>query len=172
MNIVLVGFMGTGKSAVGARLARRLGWSLVDTDALIVEAAGCTIPEIFSRDGEAGFRDRESAAVSDAAARDQVVIATGGGIESGVWRQILADVLGLPLQKSLMTEQAGVGAALLAGVGTGMYESFEEAGGLMQHYSEPTEPVAERRALYDALYAEYQALYPKLREDFHTLSDL
>jgi xylulokinase len=100
------------------------------------------------------------------------IIATGGGIESGVWRGIVADVLGLPLQKSLMTEQAGVGAALVAGVGTGMYASFEDAGGLMQRYGAPTEPDAGRQAVYNALYAEYRALYPKLRENFHTLSEL
>lgn len=79
MNIVLVGFMGTGKSAVGARLADRLGRPLVDTDALVAAAAGCSIPEIFAREGETGFRDRESAAVAAAAARAKVVIATGGG---------------------------------------------------------------------------------------------
>lgn len=80
MNIVLVGFMGTGKSAVGACLAERLGWPLVDTDLLVATEAGCSIPEIFAREGEAGFRERESAAVASAAARDRVVIATGGGV--------------------------------------------------------------------------------------------
>ncbi len=100
------------------------------------------------------------------------VIATGGGVESGVWRQILADVLGLPLQKSLMSEQASVGAALLAGVGVGIYGSFEEAGALTAHYGTPTMPDETRQAAYNALYAEYRALYPKLKEDFHTLSRL
>lgn len=100
------------------------------------------------------------------------VIATGGGVESGVWRQILADVLGLPLQKSLMNEQASVGAALLAGVGVGLYPTFADAGRLTAHYGTPTEPDASRQAAYAALYAEYRALYPKLRADFHALAGL
>jgi shikimate kinase len=80
MNIVLVGFMGTGKSAVGERLAAALGWPLLDTDAVIEERAGCRIAEIFARAGEPGFREQESAVVAEAAARDCVVIATGGGV--------------------------------------------------------------------------------------------
>jgi shikimate kinase len=79
MNIVLVGFMGTGKSAVGERLAVVLGWPFLDTDAVIEERAGCRIAEIFARAGEPGFRDQESAVVAEAAARDRAVIATGGG---------------------------------------------------------------------------------------------
>ena len=61
LNIVLIGFMGTGKSAVGRVLARRLGWRHLDTDAEIERAAGRTIPEIFTEEGEAAFRARESA---------------------------------------------------------------------------------------------------------------
>lgn len=102
----------------------------------------------------------------------ETVIAAGGGTDSAVWRQILADVLGLPLQKSPITEQAPVGAALLAGIGTGVYRNYEEAGALTARYGAATEPVAERRALYDALYEEFKALYPKLRDDFHTLGNL
>jgi xylulokinase len=98
------------------------------------------------------------------------VVATGGGMESAVWRQILADVLDLRLQKTLMSEQTGTGAALLAGVGVGVYGSFEEAGRVMQHYGAPTEPNPANRAVYDALYAEFTGLYPKLREDFHRLA--
>ncbi len=60
-NIVLIGFMGTGKSAVGRVLARRLGWRHLDTDAEIERQAGRTIPEIFTAEGEAAFRAREAA---------------------------------------------------------------------------------------------------------------
>ncbi len=60
-NIVLIGFMGTGKSAVGRVLARRLGWRHLDTDAEIERQAGRTIPEIFTEEGESAFRARESA---------------------------------------------------------------------------------------------------------------
>jgi shikimate kinase len=78
-NIVLVGFMGSGKTSVGAELARRLGWELVDTDELVEARAGTTIVDIFAREGEARFRDLETAAVREAASRRCAVIATGGG---------------------------------------------------------------------------------------------
>jgi shikimate kinase len=79
-TIILVGFMGTGKSVVGKRLAERLGRPFVDTDALIVEAAGQTIPRIFAAEGEAGFRERETAVLRDLASTDGAVVATGGGV--------------------------------------------------------------------------------------------
>jgi shikimate kinase len=71
--------MGSGKSSVGAELARRLGWELVDTDALIESATGCVIADIFAQEGEETFRDLESDAVRQASERSRVVIATGGG---------------------------------------------------------------------------------------------
>jgi xylulokinase len=100
------------------------------------------------------------------------VIATGGGSESVVWRQILADILGLPLQKSMLTEQAAIGAALLAGVGIGIYSTFEDAGLDTGQYGKVTVPVPENAKLYNTLYEEYKALYPRLRDDFHRLSGL
>jgi shikimate kinase/3-dehydroquinate synthase len=78
MNIVLVGFMGSGKSKVGKRLASQTGRSLIDIDALIT-SDGETIGEIFEREGEAGFRKRERAAVKEAARATNAVISTGGG---------------------------------------------------------------------------------------------
>lgn len=77
--IFLVGFMGSGKTTVGRILAARLGWAFVDLDALIVAAAGVSVPEIFVRDGEVGFRRREAAAVREAASMRHTVVATGGG---------------------------------------------------------------------------------------------
>lgn len=79
-NIVLIGFMGAGKSTVGSRLARFLGYRLVDLDRLIVERAGCSIKEIFARDGEVVFRDYEAAALRALAGMRRIVVATGGGI--------------------------------------------------------------------------------------------
>lgn len=79
MNIVLIGLMGSGKSAVGRLLAEKLGRPFVDTDGLVEEAAGCPIPELFAREGEAAFREREAAVISAVAARDGQVVATGGG---------------------------------------------------------------------------------------------
>lgn len=99
-----------------------------------------------------------------------IVIASGGGMESDVWRQIMADVLGLPLQRSLLIEQASVGAALLGGVGAGVYADIEEACARTVRYGPLTEPDLSRHAVYNELYAQFRALYPRLREDFHMLS--
>ena len=77
--IFLIGFMATGKTTVGQLVAARRGWSFVDLDQAIVAGAGMTVAEIFAREGEAGFRQREAAAVRAAAARTRTVIATGGG---------------------------------------------------------------------------------------------
>ncbi len=78
-NIVLIGMPASGKSTVGAILTQIYGRRLVDTDALIVEKAGKTIPEIFSKDGEAVFRDLESEVIREISAMTGVIIATGGG---------------------------------------------------------------------------------------------
>ena len=79
-NIVLIGFMGTGKTAVGEVVASRLGRPFLDTDALIEGLAGRPIPRIFAEDGEAAFRRLEAQAVAAASARGGSVIATGGGV--------------------------------------------------------------------------------------------
>lgn len=78
-SIVLVGLMGVGKSTVGRRLAQRLKMPFVDADHEIERAAGCTIPEIFERYGEAQFRDGERRVVARLIAGRPRVIATGGG---------------------------------------------------------------------------------------------
>ena len=79
MKIVLTGFMGTGKSAVGCRLAERLGLRFIDLDHAIEHAAGMTIPEIFASEGESGFRRRERELIGSLETRQDCVIATGGG---------------------------------------------------------------------------------------------
>jgi|YelNatPaOPRAMG01_1025707.scaffolds.fasta_scaffold21942_4 3-phosphoshikimate 1-carboxyvinyltransferase len=79
-NLVLVGFMGTGKSAVGRALADRLGLKFVDMDRLIQTRAGQTISQIFQTHGEAHFRQLERAAAAELARQHGLVIATGGGI--------------------------------------------------------------------------------------------
>ena len=78
-TVVLIGFMGTGKSAVGQILARRLGWAFVDTDRRVAEGERATIPQIFARHGEVYFRDVEARVIAELAGRRDVVIATGGG---------------------------------------------------------------------------------------------
>lgn len=78
-NVVLIGSMGAGKSTVGAALAARLGYRLIDTDALVEQDAGGSIAQIWAREGEEGFRAREHAAVLRACAGTARVIACGGG---------------------------------------------------------------------------------------------
>jgi len=79
-NLVLVGFMGTGKTVVGRELATLLGRPFVDLDDRIAARAGCAIPDLFDAEGEAGFRARERAAVAELAGDRGLVIATGGGV--------------------------------------------------------------------------------------------
>jgi shikimate dehydrogenase len=79
-SIVLIGMPSSGKSTVGRILAKRLGRTFFDTDVLIEENEGMSIPEIFERYGEKGFRDIECAAVRAVADKTSAVIATGGGV--------------------------------------------------------------------------------------------
>jgi shikimate kinase len=79
-TLVLVGMMGAGKSTVGKRLAARLGRPFADTDRVLEERLGVSIPTIFELEGEAGFRDREAAVLADLLERKGAVLATGGGI--------------------------------------------------------------------------------------------
>ena len=79
MNIVLMGYRGTGKSTVGRLLALRLGRELVSTDAEIIKRAQHSIPEIVAQKGWEHFRDLESDICREFAGRDQLVIDTGGG---------------------------------------------------------------------------------------------
>lgn len=78
-NLFLVGPMAAGKSSIGRRLARRFGLPFVDLDAEIVARTGASVNLIFEHEGESGFRERESQALADLAAREGVVLATGGG---------------------------------------------------------------------------------------------
>jgi shikimate kinase len=78
-NIFLVGPMGAGKSAVGRQLARTLHLSFMDSDDEIESRTGVDIAFIFEKEGEAGFRKREAAAIDDLTSIDGVVLATGGG---------------------------------------------------------------------------------------------
>lgn len=79
-NLYLIGMMGAGKTTIGRKLANRLGYRFLDTDALIEAAAGKPITEIFASQGEAAFRKLETQVLSQVAAHTSLVIATGGGI--------------------------------------------------------------------------------------------
>ncbi|MBT9330527.1 shikimate kinase [Paracidobacterium acidisoli] len=89
-RIVLIGFMGAGKSTVGAHLAARLGWPFEDADRFIEARAGCSIGALFRRDGEAAFRRLEVESIAALLERSPLVLATGGGaLESPLTREAL-----------------------------------------------------------------------------------
>ncbi len=79
-NIALIGFMGTGKTAVGQLLAKKLDRKFLELDSLIEQKAGKSIPEIFQQDGEISFRELEIEVTKEAAARENAIIACGGGL--------------------------------------------------------------------------------------------
>lgn len=89
-NIALIGFMGTGKTVVGQALAKKLNRRFVETDALIEQKAGKSIPDIFRQDGEIAFRELEIAVTKEVAEGQDQVIACGGGL---VLNQINVDRL-------------------------------------------------------------------------------
>ncbi|MEM9018876.1 MAG: shikimate kinase, partial [Verrucomicrobiota bacterium] len=79
-NLILIGFMGTGKTTIGKQVAKSLGLEFVDTDALIARKAGKSIPDIFEEDGEKVFRRFETEVLRECVGKTDQVISTGGGI--------------------------------------------------------------------------------------------
>lgn len=79
-NILLIGMPGCGKTTIGQALAQKLGRPLADVDEKIVAEAGCSIPEIFAKEGEEGFRVREHRALAEIAKQSGLIISAGGGI--------------------------------------------------------------------------------------------
>ncbi len=78
-SIFLVGPMGSGKTAVGRRLAHDLGRTFADSDGVVEERTGVDIPFIFEKEGESGFRRRETEVIDELTSQDRIVLATGGG---------------------------------------------------------------------------------------------
>jgi shikimate kinase len=95
-NIVIIGFMGCGKSTVGRALHQRLGYQLVDMDQVIEQRAGKSITEIFAEDGEPAFRDMETALLRELCDPDapRRIISTGGGIVGRAENRALLKRLG------------------------------------------------------------------------------
>lgn len=120
-RIFLVGFMGSGKSSVGRRLARRLSMPFVDTDAEIEAAESRRVAEIFSADGEERFRALESEALRTAASGPDAVVACGGGaVLSPENRQVLESAgrvvyLRVGAEEALSRMRDTVSRPLLAG---------------------------------------------------------
>lgn len=104
-SIFLVGPMGAGKTTIGKLLAKHLKRPFVDADWYISEKAGADIPWIFEKEGEAGFRERESRAMEELSAMPDIVLATGGGaVEREVNRECLKRGLVIFLDASVDTQ--------------------------------------------------------------------
>ena len=138
LKVALLGFMGTGKSSVAPVLAAQLGMQWVDLDTVILQNSGfSSISEIFAAEGESGFRDRESKAVSSVASAEQLVIATGGG------------VIGRRENIELLKSNGGVCVFLRT--------SFDE---IIRRLSNASgRPLLEDKERAKKLYHERQALY-------------
>ena len=156
--IALVGLSGAGKSTVGRALAARLGWALLDTDALLVRNAGRSIPEIFAAAGEPHFRDLEAAALAQAFEQAPAVVSTGAGI---VLR---------PENRARLREQALVAwldaptEALVARL-----LAHDEARPLLQG-GDPAARLDAQRQARTALYAEVADL--RIETDGRSVEDL
>jgi shikimate kinase len=79
-RVFLIGPMGVGKTAIGRELAKQLAWAFLDTDEALRERTGADIGLIFEKEGEAGFRRRESEMLASVVDRERLIIATGGGM--------------------------------------------------------------------------------------------
>ncbi len=112
-NIVIAGFMGSGKSSIGRSLAEFLGMPFVDTDSLIEERAGMKIEEIFRERGERFFREMEADLVRELAADDGRVIATGGGmvVPEENWKLLLGSGVGVVLFAPVETSLEWIGSS-------------------------------------------------------------
>ncbi len=98
--------------------------------------------------------------------RTDRIVVSGGGARSPVWRQIQADVFRSEVARVHGEERAGIGAAMLAGIGTGVFESFEDACRKAVRTEACTPPIAANVERYDRLYDVFHGLYPKLKDDF------
>jgi xylulokinase len=117
-----------------------------------------------------GLREGSDLMRASGLSRVAEVRVSGGGARSALWRQILADVLGTPLATVTSAEGAAHGAALLAGVGTGLWPDVDVACDTSVRATGRTEPDPGARAAYDAAFDRYRALYPALQPSFDALS--
>jgi shikimate kinase len=109
--IVLIGFMGAGKTTIGRLVATRLGLPFVDSDAVIEEREGRSVREIFASEGEAAFRRIERVTVLDLLGRDEAVLALGGGaVEDPQTRAAVARATTVHLVVSMERVRARVGS--------------------------------------------------------------
>jgi len=95
--------------------------------------------------------------------------ATGGGAKSDVWLQLTADILGQPIARLQVSECGVLGAAILAGVGSGVFSSAAETAEAVVRITHTFEPSPEKHALYRERLEHYQQLYPLLKDYLHEL---
>jgi len=98
------------------------------------------------------------------------LLAAGNGMESPIWRQIVADMLDRPLSLAREGEQAGRGAAMIAGIGAGIYRDYAELEELIPDRKDVTDPIPAHRRLYDTQYSSFSRLYPLLKPVLHDLN--
>ncbi len=101
-RVLLLGFMGSGKTSVGRELAQRLGWRFHDFDAVVEDRAGVTVSELFERYGEEHFRALEAEVAQELLVEEHVVLATGGGwpAQAGSWDTVPEGTLSVWLRVS------------------------------------------------------------------------
>lgn len=141
VNLYLVGFMGTGKSTVGRGVARRIGFRLLDSDHEIERIQGCSIPEIFTRDGEAAFRAMEREFIEGGHPAERMIVACGGGLV--VQPGMLA-----------LLQSKGVVICLHASLGTVLERT-------QRHRNRPLLEVEDPMARIRELYAQREAIYKR-----------
>jgi shikimate kinase len=146
MNLILIGYRGSGKSTVARRVALSLGWEWADSDVEIELVAGKSIAAIFADDGEPAFRDLESRVVAELAARARLVLAVGGG---AVLRPENREVLKRSGRVVWLAASPETILARLAGDTTTIHRrpNLTTAGGKAEVY----ELLAERTPIYRAL---------------------
>lgn len=148
-NIVLIGFMGTGKSAVGRALSRRTGLRHLDTDVEIERLAGKTIPQVFLEEGEEAFRARETAllmSLVDLAPKEgPIVLSTGGGTPLRPENAALLKQIGTVIWLEVAPE------AILARVAHSLHERPLLAGHQADPLGRIKDLLAQRTPVYAAL---------------------
>ncbi len=143
-NIILIGMMGAGKTTVGKQLAKHLGKTFVDSDEEIQRRTGVTIPHIFDVEGEAGFRQRESAVLEELMQRRDIVLATGGGA-------VLS-----PLNRSIL-RQGGLVVYLKSSV----HDLWQRT---RHDHNRPLLQTADPRAKLQELYEQRDPLYAEIAD--------
>lgn len=142
MNLVLIGFMCSGKSSVGRQLSKKLGWNFFDTDEMVTKQVGSSVGDIIRAQGESAFRQIEKKAVQLVALSDSVVISTGGGV---------------PLDPENMKELSRNGKVIW--LKASAMEILKRAGGSFQ--SRPLIDPADPRGSIERRLKEREPIYSK-----------